>query len=69
MRSSMASVRKKSTPSSALGLLGITNTTSLDAGPELYKDAPICVQLVGYRHADEALANSAAVLDRIINSD
>ncbi|KAI3339441.1 putative fatty-acid amide hydrolase [Ustulina deusta] len=41
----------------------------LYAGPELYKDAPICVQLVGYRHADEALANSAAVLDRIINSD
>ncbi|RYC62928.1 hypothetical protein CHU98_g3286 [Xylaria longipes] len=41
----------------------------LYTGPELYKDAPICVQLVGYRHADEALANSAAVLDRIINSD
>ncbi|KAI0799023.1 putative fatty-acid amide hydrolase [Xylaria sp. FL0064] len=42
---------------------------SLYTGPEQYKDAPICMQLVGYRHADEALMNSAAVLDRIINGD
>ncbi|KAI0534154.1 putative fatty-acid amide hydrolase [Xylaria digitata] len=41
----------------------------LYTGPEPYKDAPICVQLVGYRHADESLANVAAVLDRIINGD
>ncbi|KAI0425238.1 putative fatty-acid amide hydrolase [Xylaria sp. FL1042] len=41
----------------------------LYTGPELYKDAPICLQLVGYRHADESLMNSAAVLDRIVNSD
>ncbi|KAI8946103.1 putative fatty-acid amide hydrolase [Xylaria longipes] len=60
---------QKINPSFALSSIGSTNTTYLDTGPELYKDAPICVQLVGYRHADEALANSAAVLDRIINSD
>ncbi|KAI1421316.1 putative fatty-acid amide hydrolase [Xylaria sp. FL1777] len=40
---------------------------NLYTGPKMYKDMPVCVQLVGYRHADEALANSAAVLDRIIN--
>jgi amidase len=39
----------------------------LDTGPELYKDAPICVQLVGYRYADEALANTAALVDSIVN--
>ncbi|KAJ2996299.1 hypothetical protein NUW58_g1013 [Xylaria curta] len=46
-----------------------TRLYGLYTGPEKYKDAPICVQLVGYRHADEALANSAALLDRIINND
>ncbi|KUJ24625.1 amidase [Mollisia scopiformis] len=40
---------------------------SLYTGPELYKDAPICVQVVGYRHADETLANTARLLDSIIN--
>ncbi|KAE8451396.1 hypothetical protein EG329_004025 [Mollisiaceae sp. DMI_Dod_QoI] len=40
---------------------------SLYNGPGLYKDAPICIQVVGYRHADEALANTAGVLDSIIN--
>lgn len=40
---------------------------SLYTGPEHYKDAPICVQVVGYRHRDEALVNAAAVLDSIIN--
>ncbi|KAI0976955.1 putative fatty-acid amide hydrolase [Xylaria arbuscula] len=38
----------------------------LYTGPEVYKDLPICVQLVGYRHADEALLNSASVLNRVI---
>jgi amidase len=38
-----------------------------DTGPELYKDAPVCVQVVGYKHADEALANTVTVLDSIIN--
>ncbi|KAI0517048.1 putative fatty-acid amide hydrolase [Xylaria bambusicola] len=40
----------------------------LYTGPESYKDAPVCVQLVGYRHADEALVNTAEILDRAINS-
>lgn len=40
---------------------------STDTGPEQYKDAPICVQVVGYRHKDEALTKVAAVLDSIIN--
>jgi amidase len=39
----------------------------LDTGPELYKDAPIGVQVVGYRQLDEALMNTASVLDSIIN--
>jgi amidase len=38
-----------------------------DTGPESYKDAPVCVQVVGYRHADEALMNTVTVLDSIIN--
>jgi amidase len=38
-----------------------------DTGPDLYKGAPVCVQVVGYRHADEALANTVTVLDSIIN--
>ena len=38
-----------------------------DTGPELYKGAPVCVQVVGYRHADEALANAVAALKAIIN--
>ncbi|KAH8690612.1 putative fatty-acid amide hydrolase [Talaromyces proteolyticus] len=41
---------------------------SLYTGPEQYKDAPICIQVVGYRHKDEALLRAAAVLDSIINS-
>ena len=40
---------------------------NLDTGPELYKDAPIGVQVVGYRQLDEALMNTASVLDSIIN--
>ncbi|KAJ8058795.1 hypothetical protein OCU04_011783 [Sclerotinia nivalis] len=40
---------------------------SLYTGSEHYKDAPICVQVVGYRHKDEALIKAAAVLDSIIN--
>ncbi|EMR90384.1 putative general amidase-b protein [Botrytis cinerea BcDW1] len=39
----------------------------LYTGPEQYKDAPVCVQLVGYRHKDEALLKAAATLDSIIN--
>ncbi|TVY12682.1 putative amidase [Lachnellula arida] len=40
---------------------------SLYTGPEQYKGAPVCIQVVGYRHKDEALVNAAAVLDSIIN--
>ncbi|KAI3321821.1 putative fatty-acid amide hydrolase [Xylariaceae sp. AK1471] len=40
---------------------------SLYTGPEQYKDAPVCIQVVGYRHKDEALVKTAAVLDSIIN--
>jgi len=40
---------------------------SLDTGPKLYRGAPVCVQLVGYRHADEALASTATVIDSLIN--
>ncbi|KAK8016857.1 hypothetical protein PG993_015046, partial [Apiospora rasikravindrae] len=40
---------------------------SLYTGPENYRNAPVCVQLIGYRHQDEALMNTAAVLDKIIN--
>ncbi|TVY30739.1 putative amidase, partial [Lachnellula hyalina] len=40
---------------------------SLYTGPEQYKDAPVCVQVVGYRHKDEALIRAAAALDSIIN--
>ncbi|KAK6371383.1 hypothetical protein LTS17_009114 [Exophiala oligosperma] len=39
----------------------------LYTGPELYKDAPIALQVVGYRQTDEALLNTASVLDSIIN--
>jgi amidase len=42
---------------------------SLDTGPEFYKDAPIAIQLVGYRYRDEALTNTATIVDSIINSD
>ncbi|KAI1296209.1 putative fatty-acid amide hydrolase [Xylaria venustula] len=42
---------------------------SLYTGPDVYKDLPICVQLVGYKHADEALLNSAAVLNQIVNGN
>ncbi|KAF7882005.1 uncharacterized protein EAF01_011785 [Botrytis porri] len=40
----------------------------LYTGPEQYKDAPVCVQLVGYRQKDEALLKAAAILDSIINT-
>ncbi|KAF1995128.1 amidase [Amniculicola lignicola CBS 123094] len=39
---------------------------SLYTGPELYKGASVCVQVVGYRHSDEALINVIGVLDPII---
>ncbi|KAL2426979.1 Amidase [Exophiala dermatitidis] len=39
---------------------------SLYTGPQDYKDAPICVQLVGYRYKDEALLNIAALVDSIV---
>lgn len=38
-----------------------------DTGPEQYQDAPLCVQLVGYRQKDEAFLNVARALDAIIN--
>ncbi|OAG08186.1 amidase [Paraphaeosphaeria sporulosa] len=44
-----------------------TRLYSLYTGPELYKDAPLSVQLVGYRHADEALMHTASLVDSIIN--
>lgn len=40
---------------------------SIDTGPEQYTGAPVCIQVVGYRHKDEALIKVAAVLDSIIN--
>ncbi|EXJ87031.1 hypothetical protein A1O3_03988 [Capronia epimyces CBS 606.96] len=43
------------------------NLYRLYTGPELYRDAPIGVQLVGYRQMDEELLNTATVLDSIIN--
>lgn len=39
----------------------------VDSGPEFYKDAPFCVQIVGYHQADESLAATAILLDSIIN--
>jgi hypothetical protein len=41
--------------------------TYIDTGPKLYESAPICVQLVGYRYADEALTHTASLIDAIIN--
>lgn len=41
----------------------------LDTGPEFYKGLPIAVQVVGYRHQDEALAATAGILDSIINGE
>ncbi|KIV86728.1 hypothetical protein PV11_02323 [Exophiala sideris] len=43
------------------------NLYKLYTGPELYRDAPIAVQVVGYRQMDEALINTAILLDSIIN--
>ncbi|KAI9653321.1 MAG: hypothetical protein M1821_007645 [Bathelium mastoideum] len=40
---------------------------SLYTGPKDYKGAPVCVQVIGYRHADEALLNTATMLDVILN--
>ncbi|PVH85544.1 putative fatty-acid amide hydrolase [Cadophora sp. DSE1049] len=42
-------------------------STFVDTGPEQYKGAPVCVQVVGYRHRDEALLKVAAILDSTIN--
>ncbi|KXJ85238.1 putative fatty-acid amide hydrolase [Microdochium bolleyi] len=39
----------------------------LYTGPEAYEDAPICVQLVGYKQRDEALLRVAAVVEGIVN--
>ncbi|KAJ3576037.1 hypothetical protein NPX13_g3837 [Xylaria arbuscula] len=39
----------------------------LYTGPDVYKDAPIGVQVVGYRHKDEALVKCATIIDRAIN--
>ncbi|KAH8890689.1 putative fatty-acid amide hydrolase [Thozetella sp. PMI_491] len=41
----------------------------LYTGPEQYKGAPVSIQLVGYRYRDEALTNTAAILDSIINGN
>ncbi|KAF7892100.1 hypothetical protein EAF00_008402 [Botryotinia globosa] len=43
------------------------NIYKLYTGPEVYKDAPICVQFVGYSCKDEVLLKAAAMLDSIIN--
>jgi Asp-tRNA(Asn)/Glu-tRNA(Gln) amidotransferase A subunit family amidase len=64
MRSSTAFV---GTPFQSLRLK-LTHT-SIDTGPEQYKGLPVCVQVVGYRHKDEALLKAAAVLDSIINKN
>ncbi|KAK7987206.1 hypothetical protein PG988_002194, partial [Apiospora saccharicola] len=42
---------------------------NLYTGPEDYRDAPICVQLVGYRQQDRMLMNNAVMLDGIINNE
>ncbi|KAF2098368.1 amidase [Rhizodiscina lignyota] len=44
-----------------------TRLYSLYTGPKDYKGIPVCVQVVGYRHADEALLNIATMLDAILN--
>ncbi|KAJ1322830.1 amidase [Microdochium nivale] len=41
----------------------------LYTGPEDYKDAPVCVQLVGYKQRDEALLQVATVVDSIVNGN
>ncbi|KAL7940296.1 amidase signature domain-containing protein [Trichoderma barbatum] len=41
----------------------------LYTGPELYKGLPVAVQVVGYRHQDEALVATAGMLDSMINGD
>ncbi|KAH6611288.1 hypothetical protein Trco_001308 [Trichoderma cornu-damae] len=38
-------------------------------GPELYKGLPLAVQVVGYRHQDEALVATVGTLDSIINGE
>ena len=43
------------------------NIFPIDTGPEEYKDAPVAVQVVGYRHRDEALIKVAETLNSIIN--
>ena len=54
-------------PSGSVRNIKADDCCHLDTGPELYKDAPIGVQVVGYRQLDEALMNTATVLDSIIN--
>lgn len=39
----------------------------LDTGPKIYQNAPICVQVVGYRYVDEALSHTAYLIDSIVN--
>ncbi|KAH6884278.1 amidase [Thelonectria olida] len=39
----------------------------LYTGPKDYEGLPVCIQVVGYRHADQALANTATILDSIVN--
>ncbi|KAL7907459.1 amidase signature domain-containing protein [Trichoderma velutinum] len=41
----------------------------LYSGPEHYKGLPVAVQVVGYRHQDEALTATAGILDSIINGE
>lgn len=45
------------------------NIVLTDTGPEAYKDAPICVQVVGYRYTDEALMHTAALVDSILKGE
>lgn len=54
-------------PAAPANATELTFHTPLDTGPELYQNAAICIQLVGYRHLDEALAHAAAMVDSVIN--
>lgn len=40
---------------------------STDTDPVQYKDAPLGILVVGYKHKDEALLKAAAVIDLILN--
>ncbi|KUL88173.1 hypothetical protein ZTR_04082 [Talaromyces verruculosus] len=39
---------------------------SLYTGPEQYKDAPLGIMVVGYKHKDEALLKATAIIDSIL---